>query len=383
MSTDLYLDHNGSTPIDPRVAEVHARVLREVWGNASAAHGQGARARGWIERARASVAAGLGGEPDEIVFTSGGTESNAWALLGAAAARGNRGHLIVSAIEHKSVLRTAEHLERQGVAVTRVPVGRGGAVEADAVRRALRADTFLVSLMLANNETGVLQPVAPVAEACRERGVMLHCDAVAAIGKVPVDVRALGCDLLSLSAHKLYAPKGCGVLWLRRGVELPPLIHGCGQQRGARSGTENTAGAAAFGLAFERLRQGAFHGRVPIRELRDALWRGIAERFPQAQRNGSGELLPNTLSVAFPGRRGADLQRALAEAGIDVAAGAAASNGEPSHVLVAMGLDPERAASTLRFSLGAGSVPATVETTLAALERVVPHGACLADGVKP
>ncbi len=370
MSTDLYLDYNGSTPVDPEVARIHGELLRTAFGNSGAGHPQGLAARAAIARGREAVARAIGARAEELVFTSGGTEANNHVFAGVARRFGG-GHVVVGAMEHKSVLRPSERLEADGFARTVVRPGPDGAVTVDAVRAALREDTRLVSIMLANNETGVLQPVADVAAVCRERGVLFHCDAVAAIGKVPVDVGAIGCDLLSLSSHKLYAPKGSGVLFVRAGVELPAWQLGCGQQDGRRSGTENTAGVAAFGAACERMAAGAFHGRVPLGDLRDALWEGIRERFPDAARNGAGACLPNTLSVAFPGHRGCDLQAALGEHGISVAAGAAAAGAAPSHVLLAMGCDEDRARSTLRFSLGAETVPGTVEACLAALSHAL------------
>ncbi|MCK6445038.1 MAG: cysteine desulfurase [Planctomycetes bacterium] len=367
MNPDLYLDYNGSTPVDRVVAEACSHWLTNSFGNAAAQHPAGLAARHAIDAARQSLARLLGAEADEIWFTSGGTESNNWALTGVLDSA-KSGHLCVSEIEHKSVLRTADALEARGFGVSRVPVGADGRVRVDAVARALRPETRLVSLMLANNETGVLQPFAEVAELCRSRGILTHCDAVCAIGKVPVDVRSLGCDLLSLSAHKLYAPKGVGLLYVRRGVGIEPLIHGCGQQCGMRSGSENTPGAVAFGVAAERALSGEFHAVEDVAVLRDELWKGIRERAPDARINGAGPRLPNTLSVAFPGKLAADLQAALGQRGISVAAGAAASNGAPSHVLMAMGLGDAIARSTLRFSLGRFTTRATLAAVWTALE---------------
>lgn len=375
MSLDLYFDYNGSTPVDEHVAESCLDWMRSGFGNAAAKHPEGARARAAIDAAREEVAALLNAEPDEIWFTSGGTESNNWALEGVVA--GRSGHVVVTAIEHKSVLATAEHLAARGSALTAVPPDAGGAVRLDDVRAALRPDTRLVSTMLANNETGVIQPAGEIAALCRERGIVFHCDAVCAIGKVPVDVRALDCDLLSLSGHKLYAPKGVGVLWVRRGIALAPLIRGCGQQSGMRSGSENTSGAVALGAACARLRAGAFRAAVPLDVLRDELWTGIRARASGAQRNGRGPCLPNTLSVAFPGLSGLRLQSLLGERGISVSAGAAAATGSPSHVLLAMGTGDERARSTLRFSLGRFTTRASIGTLLAAIEEILTNAATL------
>jgi len=363
--SDAYLDINGSTPVHPAVLEAYIESTRATCGNASASHPAGLLAQEHIAHARAAAARALGASSDEIWFTSGGTESNNWALKGLFAP-GQGGHLVTTAIEHKSVLRTADALARAGVAIDVVPVGDSGRVAVADIARALRADTRVVSLMVANNETGVLQPVREVAELCRARGVLLHCDAVAAIGKLPLDVRELGCDLLSISGHKLYAPKGCGVLYVRRGVALAPLIDGCGQQCGMRSGTENTAAVAALGRAFELLAEGAFDAaRSP--ELRDRLWGGVRALEPRALRNGEGPWLPNTLSVTFPGRIGAELQSALGARGVHCAAGAAATGSSPSHVLMAMGKGESHARATLRFSLGHSTRADDIERALAAL----------------
>jgi cysteine desulfurase len=367
---DVYLDNNGSTPVHPAVLEAFLASLRNTCGNASASHPLGQRAQVEIAVAKEQAAGALGAEPDEIWFTSGGTESNNWALKGcldaARAAAGGPGHLVVSAIEHKSVLRSAEALARGGVALTVVPVGASGRVRVEDVERALRPDTRLVSLMLANNETGVLQPVREVAQLCRARGVRFHTDAVAAIGKVAIDVRELGCDLLSLSGHKLYAPKGCGVLYVKRGTALSPLIDGCGQQCGMRSGTENNPAVAALGKAFELLARGEFRA-ARSSELRDLLWERIHALDPKAVRNGEEPTLPNTLSVSFSQRTGAELLGELGRRGVHVAAGAAATGAAPSHVLMAMGHGETRARSTLRLTLGTSTTREDIEFAAKAL----------------
>lgn len=364
---DVYLDNNGSTPVHAAVLEAFLESLRDTCGNASASHPLGQRAQVQIAVAKERVARALGAEPDEVWFTSGGTESNNWALkgsfeLGAKAA----GHLVVSAVEHKSVLRSAEALERAGGALSVAPVGASGRVRVEDVERLLRPDTRLVSVMLANNETGVLQPVRELARLCQARGVRFHTDAVAAIGKVPIQVRELGCDLLSISGHKLYAPKGCGVLYVRRGVTLAPLIDGCGQQCGMRSGTENTPAVAALGRAFELLAKGEFRATTSS-ELRDLLWERIRALDPKAVRNGEEPTLPNTLSVSFSGRTGAELMGELGRRGVHVAAGAAATGAAPSHVLMAMGHGETRARSTLRLTLGHSTTRDDVEFAVKAL----------------
>jgi len=361
-----YLDFNGSTPVDPQVRAAYLGALDGALGNASAAHADGLAARSAIDAARRSIARGIGADEGEIWFTSGGTESNNWAVLESAAASPAPAHLLVSSIEHKSVLQSARRAQERGAEVTFLDPRSDGRVDLADLEGALRPNTCLVALMLANNETGILQPVAEAAALCRSRGVRLLSDAVAAVGKIPVDAHALGCDFLSLSAHKLYAPKGVGVLYIRAGTSLPPLILGCGQQCGMRGGTENTAGAVALGVAFERLAVGAFDSASTARRC-EWLWRAIRDLCPAARLNGAGPRLPNTLSVAFPGYDAAALQSALADRGVSVSAGAAASNGALSHVLTAMRVPEEFARGTLRFSLGAGLDQAALEFAVRAL----------------
>jgi cysteine desulfurase len=370
MSNELYLDANGSTPVHPEVLDAFLAALRDAPGNAGASHPAGRRAHALVERARAEVAAALGAEPEEITFTSGGTESNNWALFGAAAELG-KGHVLVSAIEHKSVLAPARALAERGFRVEILAPGPSGAVDLPALEARLRPDTVLVSVMVANNETGVVQPASEIGRLCRARGVRYHTDAVAALGKLRLDVRELGCDSLSLSAHKMYAPKGTGVLYAREGSALRPWVLGCGQQSGRRSGTENTAGAVAFGRAMDLWRRGALVDPRALASLREHLWQGLRERFPDVQRNGSGNVLANTLSVHVPGCDAVLLQSHLGARGISVGTGASAASGEPSHVLSAMGHSPERARSSLRFSLCADASTETVERCLAALDEIL------------
>ena len=365
-----YFDFNASTPVDEAVLAAALPWMREEFANASSAHPEGRRSAAAIADARAQIAAGIGAAPEEIFFTSGGSESNNWALSGSIS-RARRAHIVSTAIEHKSVLSTLRALEADGHAVTRVSPGEHGAVRVEDVLDALRPETALVSVMLANNETGVLQPVAELGAALRRRGVRFHVDAVAAVGKHPIDVRALACDLLSLSAHKLYAPKGCGVLYVRSGVELHPLIHGCGQQGGMRGGTENTFGAVAFGRAFERLREGAFGTPESIAKLRDDLWSRLEAAVPGILRNGSGPRLPNTINVSLPGAEAPRVVELLGARGFSVSGGAAAA-GAASHVLLAMGCSEERARSSVRISLGAHTTREAVARLVEALCAVLP-----------
>ena len=359
---EKYFDYNASTPVDDAVLAAALRWMQEGFANPSSGHAAGRRAAEAILRAREHIAEGLGALPDEIYFTSGGSESNNWALSGSLP-HGRSTHVVSSAMEHKSVLSTLREAERRGHGVSLVSPREDGALRVEDLVRCLEPRTSLVSVMLANNETGVLQPVEELGRLCRSRGIRFHVDAVAALGKVPIDVRALGCDLLSISSHKLYAPKGCGVLYVRRGTALEPLIHGCGQQGGLRGGTENTPGAVAFGRAFQRLREGAFGTQASLALMRDELWRALEAALPGILRNGSGASLPNTLNVSFPGHGAPTLLERLAQGGFSVSAGAAAA-GPASHVLLAMGLSESRARSSLRISLGA-------HTTRASLGRLV------------
>jgi cysteine desulfurase len=358
-----YFDFNGSTPLHPRILALCSELQASEWGNSAAPHAAGRRAARLVEDARAELAAALGASPDETFFTSGGTESNNWALFGAAQGR-SAGHLVVSAIEHKSVLNSALELQRRGFELTLLQPRADGAIHLRDLQAVLREDTFLASVMFANNETGVCQPVREIASLCHKRGVLFHCDAVAAMGKLPLDLGEIGCDLLSLSGHKFHAPKGVGALFIRRGLELPPLLHGCGHQRGLRSGTENTVGVVAMAAAATLAASGEFGRQSDLELRRQQLWNGIHELVPDSQRNGGGGMLPNTLNVHFPGLPAAQLQARLSEMGFSVAAGASSSKGTPSHVLLAMGLSPERASQSLRFSLGHTTTAADVALLL-------------------
>ena len=346
----IYLDNNATTPIHPDVLEVLGRSLSEVFGNASSIHKEGQAARRRIEEARESVAALIGAAAREVVFTSGGTESNNAAIFGTVTAP-ERLHIVTTAIEHPSVLEPVAELERRGVAVTRVLPSRDGVVEADRVIDALRPETRLVSMMLANNETGVVQPVAEVAPVARERGIHVHCDAVQAAGKIDIDVEALGIDTLALSAHKLHAPKGVGALYVRKSAALRSHIVGGAQERRRRAGTENVPLAVAFGVAAELARDPAPRARV--RELRDAFETRLRERLDIEINGGSVARVPNTSNVLFRGGDAEGIVIALDLEGVAASTGSACSSGrvEPSHVLLAMGLTPDEARSSVRFSL--------------------------------
>ncbi|HQU33492.1 MAG TPA: cysteine desulfurase family protein [Thermoanaerobaculaceae bacterium] len=372
----IYLDNNATTPVDPRVVEAMLPALRDGWGNPSSGHRRGRLAKEMVEAARAEVAACLGVLADEVVFTSGGSESDNWALAGVAGARA--GHLVTSAVEHPAVLATARALERAGrIRLTVVGVDRFGRADPDEVVRALAPDTVLVSLMLANNEVGTLQPVAEVAEACRRRGVLVHTDAAQAVGKVPVDAGALGVDLLTVAGHKLYAPKGVGVLVVRRGAAIAPMILGAGHERGLRAGTENVPGIVGLGAACAIARQDTVAEAGRLAALRDELEARLAAGFPGLVLHGHRELrLPNTASVAFPGVEANALLAALADE-VAASAGAACHSGatHPSDVLTAMGVDAAIATATVRFSLGRFTTAAEVEAgarlVLAAAARAI------------
>ncbi|MDJ0839746.1 MAG: cysteine desulfurase family protein [Acidobacteriota bacterium] len=370
MNHALYFDYNGSTPVHPEVAETYMHCIQTCFGNTAASHPEGRRSAAEMDQAREAIAAHIDASPDEIWVGSGGTEVNNWALIGAAEARERKGHLVISAIEHKSVLNTVRYLGRRGWEYTLVDADSDGVVTVEAVADALRADTFLVSVMQANNETGILQPVAEVGAMCREKGILYHCDSVAVLGKLPVTLAEIPADLLTFSSHKMYAPKGCGILYIRDGVQVAPLIHGCGSQAGKRGGTVNMAALTAFAHAFKLLDAGRFPDKAALTELREYLWRGIQQRVPNALRNGRGPGLPNTLNVAFPGYRGTDLVAALGRKGVCVSAGSAATD-SPSHVLRSMGLEDWRAGGSLRLSMGLYTRKEGVDQLLNALESTL------------
>ncbi len=353
-SAPIYLDYNATTPVDPRVAEAVAEATVELFGNPSSSHGTGRRAREAVERGRTQVAAAIGSAPDDVVFTSGGSESDNHALRGVLAARSG-GRLVTSAVEHPAVLQPAIALEIEGLTeLTIVGVDGEGRVDPDEVERALRPETVLVSLMLANNEVGALQPVAEVAELCRSRGILVHTDAAQAVGKVAVDVGALGVDLLTIAGHKLYAPKGIGALYVRRGTPIEPLIRGAAHERGLRAGTENVPGIVGLGLAAELAAQGVEEEGRRLWALRDRLRDRLREAIPELVEHGHAEYrLPNTLSVALPGVVADALLEKLGDE-VAASAGAAchAQEVKVSHVLAAMGVPVELAVSTVRLSLG-------------------------------
>jgi cysteine desulfurase len=374
----VYLDNNSTTAIDPRVAEAIEPYLHEVFGNPSNIHSFGRECAEGLARAREQVAGFLGVKPDEVFFTGSGTESDNWAVKGAAFARRERGrHVVCSPIEHGAVLESCRWLERQGWEVTWLNVDSTGLVDVEEVRRAIRDDTALVTVMLVNNEIGTLEPVPEIAAICREREGLCHTDAVAAAGKVEIAPAKLGVDLLTISGHKLHAPKGVGVLWVRDGVELDPLVHGGHQERGLRAGTENVLGIVGMGRACELLAGEWPEAARRMGALRDRLEQGIRERIPEVVFNGHPELrAPNVCHVSIGYVEGEALLVSLDLEGIAVASGSACSAGEagPSETLKAIGLDPLFANSPLRFSLGpettGDDIDYTVDRLVAVVERL-------------
>lgn len=372
-----YLDHAATTPVLPEAAEVLARLSAEVFGNPSSVHAYGRAARAEVEDARDRVAAAIGASPAEIVFTSGGTEADNLALKGVAAKRAADGrHLVISAVEHHAVLDSAEALAGQGWELSVVPVTPAGVVEPGDVAAAVRPDTVVVSVMAVNNELGTINDVAAISAAVKEANArtLVHTDAVQALGKVHVDVAAWGVDLASFSAHKLGGPKGTGALYVRAHTPLAPLLHGGGQERGLRSGTLNAAGIAAFGVAAELAAKDVDAEAERLGALRARLIEGFLAAVPDARLNGDPErAVAQIVSLAVPGAQGETLLLLLDQAGIACSSGSACQSGalDPSHVLLALGLEPALAAAALRFSFGRTTTQADVDAVLAALPEAV------------
>ena len=372
----IYLDHNATTPLDPLVAERMVRALTETWGNASSVHHFGQQAKAALDDARSSVAALLNTDASEVVFTAGGTESDNLAIRGAAEALepSGRRHLITSAIEHEAVLNTLKALARRGWRVTTIPVESSGIVSPDRLREAITDDTALVSVMHANNEIGTIQPIAELAQIAHERGALMHTDAVQTAGKLPLDVRALGVDLLSLAGHKFYGPKGAGALWIRRGVRLVTPLTGGRQERSRRAGTENVPALAGLGVAADVARRKMADEGPRLRALRDRLETGILSRIAGAARNGAAEpRVPNTSNISIERIESESVLIGMDLAGIAVSSGSACSSGtlEPSHVLKAMGLPHSRTLGSIRFSLGASNTEAEIDRVIEVLPPLV------------
>ncbi len=370
----IYLDYAATTPADPRVVEAMRPFFTERFGNAGSVHQFGQAARGAVDQARTSVAQLIGAQPKEIIFTGGATESNNAAIFGAVYAREMPDrHVIIAATEHHAVLEPCRWLEKRGVGLTVLPVDQHGRVDPDAVRRAIGPGTVLISIMHGNNEIGTLGPVAEIGVIARERGVLFHCDATQSAGIVPVDVAALGVDLLSLSAHKRYGPKGIGALYVRAGVRIEPFLHGGSQERGRRGGTENVPAIAGFGAAARIALESMPEESARIAALRDRLTAGLAAIDGVRQNGHPRDRLPGIVNVSFADAESESLLLALDLEGIAASSGSACTSGslEPSHVIAALGIPEAFAAGTLRFSLGRWTTADEVDTLLAVLPKVL------------
>jgi len=375
MKSSIYLDHAATTPVAPEVIEAMLPYYREFWGNPSSIHHFGRQAGEGVDVAREQVAGLLNASPKEIYFTSGGTEADNMAIFGAALAREKKGkHLITSAIEHHAVSHSLEELQKRGWEVTTLSVDDTGRVDPEAVRQSLRPDTALVTIMHANNEVGTVEPIAEIGTICREANVWFHTDAVQTVGHIPTYVDALHVDMLSLSGHKLYGPKGVGALYIRRGVRIKPLLYGGGHERGLRSGTENVPGIVGLGRAAE-LALAEMETEAPRQAiLRDKLIDGLVARIPDSFATGNrDERLPNNASIIVKYIEGEAQLLRLDAAGIAASSGSACTSGslDPSHVLLAMGIPVEFAHGSLRFSLGRGTTEEEIDYVLETLPRIV------------
>jgi cysteine desulfurase len=372
----IYLDHNATTAVRSEVLEAMLPFFERNYGNASSLHSFGREARKAMEEARAKVAAVLNCEPNEIVFTGSGTEADNHAIIGVFFANRARGqHIVTSKTEHHAVLHACEYLEKHhGASVTYLGVDSHGKTDPETVKESLTDKTQLVSIMHANNEVGTIQPLPEIAAVCREKGILLHTDAVQTFGKIETDVKKLGTDLLSLSAHKIYGPKGVGALYVRKGTKLHALIHGGGHERNRRAGTENVAGIVALGLAAEVASKEREEQAKRLSTLRDRLWKGIEQKIPNIRRNGhSVESLPGTLNVSFEFIEGESILLSLDVKGVAASSGSACTSGslEPSHVLAAMGVPTEVAQGSVRFSLGRENTEQEIDYVLQELPPII------------
>lgn len=377
----IYLDHSATTRVHPEVREAMLPFLGEVFGNPSSIHWFGQEARQAVEGAREKVAGLVGARPEEIVFTSGGTESDNWALFGPAEAEsqshrpdGKRNHLVTSQIEHHAILHPAEILEKRGYQVTYLGVDRFGIVDPEALAETLTSRTFLVSIMMANNEVGTIQPIAEIAGKLRGKNIVLHTDAVQAMGKIPVDLRKLPVDLLSISAHKFYGPKGIGLLFIRKGTKMPHLIHGGSQELNLRSGTENVAGIVGLAKALEISARDFEANSLRLRRLQKRLEEGLKQKIEDISFNGHPEKrIPGLTNVSFSYIEGEAILLNLDLRGIAASSGSACTSRsfDPSHVLKAMGVSPELARGSIRFSLGRENTEEEVDLVLEALPGII------------
>ena len=373
MSPFIYLDNAATTAVRPEVLSKMLPFFTEKAGNPSSIHSAGRETRKAVENARRQVATALHAEAREIYFTAGGSESDNWSIRCAAAETGKK-HVITSAVEHHAVLHSCRALERDGFRVTYLPVDENGLVSPDDVRRALTDDTALISIMAANNEVGTLEPVREIGQIAREAGVLFHTDAVQAAGAVPIDVNDWNADLLSLSGHKFHGPKGVGALYIRKGTRIHNLIEGGAQERGLRAGTENVPGTVGMGEALSLAAAELYEYTAHVTALRDRLIHGVLSAVPDARLNGHPVLrLPGNANFSFPGVEGESLLMRLDLAGIACSSGSACTSGslEPSHVLSAMGLSPDMARSSVRFSLGRDNTAEEIDRVLAVLPPIV------------
>jgi cysteine desulfurase NifS len=370
----IYLDNNATTALDPDVLKAMIEYA-QYYGNPSSIHSAGKEAHNLIEASRKSASLLINCTPKRLIFTSGGSEANNFVIKGVTLSQADsKDHIITTTVEHPSIINTCRWLERHGFTVTYLPVDRDGIVNPEDLSRALNQKTCLVSIMAANNETGSIQPISDLARISREKGVLFHTDAVQAVGKIPVDVQAWDVDYLTLSGHKFHGPKGVGAVYVRKGVEIGPLIHGGKQESGLRGGTENTLGIIGIGKAAQLAAKHLSNIQSKVMNMREKLYKGILCIVPEAILNGHPDnRLPNTLNVTLPGIRGESLVLALDSKGICFSSGSACKSGspEPSHVLLAIGLSEEEAHCALRFSLGVENTDAQIETTLQLMEEVI------------
>jgi len=371
----IYLDYAATTPTDPEVAKTMLPYLTDIFGNPSSNHSFGLEAREAIEEARGKIAASIGARSGEIVFTGGGTEADNLALKGIALSKKSKGnHIITTSIEHPAIIETCKSLKKLGFNITYLPVDSYGLVDPDDLKKAITDKTILVTIMHANNEAGTIEPIADITRITREAGVFFHTDAVQTVGHIPVDVKTLGVDLLSISAHKIYGPKGIGALYVKRGVEITPMLHGGGQEKKRRSGTENTASIVGFAKAIELATQDITEEAMRITSLRNRLTTGILERIDDTRLNGHPlSRLPNNINISIDYIEGEAVMLNLDLEGICVSTGSACSSSDhgPSHVLLAMSLPPEQVYGSLRFTLGKWTTEADIDHALEVLEKIV------------
>ncbi len=376
MSKLIYLDHAATTPIDPDVLQAMMPYLTEQYANPSTLYSFGREASAAVEEARANVASLIGADPGEIYFTAGATESDNWAVIGAALAQEKKGnHIITSAVEHHAVLETCEYLQKKrGFDLTVVPVDEYGLVDPEAVRNAITDKTILISIMHANNEIGTIEPIVEIGSIARENGILFHTDATQSVGRIPVDVKALNVDLLSLSGHKMYGPKGIGALYIRKGVRIQPYLHGGGQENRKRAGTHNVPGIVGLGKAAEVAQRVMAEQSARLTELRDWLIERITAEIPNVRLNGHPtKRLPNNVNVSVQGIEGESMILSLDMFGICVSSGSACTSGDlsASHVLLAIGLPHELAHGSIRMTLGHSTTKEDLEKVVEALTGVV------------